>query len=197
MATNLRKTVRNNFASVAALLGYGMILATTVVPAHALPQSDTNYAATLSSISQKSITVAQAETFPVQGMQEDTVVKKGYMKTSFNLDSNGNLNAITKTWSDVNLKGFTGGVSIAFTDASGSVIWSTEQQRYGVDGKFIGKSDRTENWQAKIPAEFLSRISGYAILQEHNPTPRSLVDWVQSPEGQKKIKAIKTIFGKS
>jgi hypothetical protein len=95
---------------------------------------------------------------------------EGYMETSFDLDSNGNLNARTKTWTDVKLKGFTGGVLIAFTDASGSAIWSTEQQRYGVDGTFIGNSNRTENWQAKVPPGTLSRISGYAILQEHTPS---------------------------
>jgi hypothetical protein len=195
MATNLRKTVKNNFALVAVLLGYGMTLA-TIMPAHALSKSDFNHAATLSPIRQKSITVAQTATFPVQGTRKDEVVKKGYMETSFDLDSNGNLNARTKTWTDVKLKGFTGGALIAFTDASGTAIWSTEQQRYGVDGKFIGNSNRTENWQAKVPPEILSRISGYAILQEHTPKGRTL-DWLRSSEGQETIKSVVNIFRKS
>lgn len=196
MATNLRKTVKNNFALVAVLLGYSMTLATTVVPAHALSKSDVNHAANLSPIPQKSITIAQTATFPVQGTRKDDVVKKGYMETSFDLDSNGNLNARTRTWTDVKLKGFTGGVLIAFTDASGAAIWSTEQQRYGVDGKLIGNSNRTENWQAKVPPEILSRISGYAILQEHTPRGRAL-DWIRSPEGQETIKGLINIIRKS
>ena len=136
-------------------------------------------------------------TFPVQGTSEKTVwKKKGHMKTSFDLDSNGNLNATTKTWSDSKLAGFTGGVIIAFTDASGIAIWSTEQQRYGVDGKAIGNSNRTENWQAKVPPEILSRIGGYAIVQEHTPRGRAL-DWFRSEEGQQTIKnALVLIRGK-
>jgi hypothetical protein len=180
-----------------SLIALGMTLATiTVVPAHALSKSDTNHAATLSPIPQKSITIAQTTTatFPVQGNRKDDVVKKGYMETSFDLDSNGNLNARTRTWNDVKLKGFTGGVFIAFTDASGFPIWSTDQQQYGVDGKSIGRSDRTETWQAKVPPEILNRISGYAIVQEHTPRAR-VWDWVQSAEGQQTIKALFKLFG--
>lgn len=74
MATNLRKTSRNNFALVAVLLGYGMTLATTVVSAHTLSKSDVSPAATLSSIPQKSMTIAQVEldqeqAAPVQDVQ--------------------------------------------------------------------------------------------------------------------------------
>lgn len=135
----------------------------------------------------------QTTAFPVGGTRKNEVVRKGYMETSFNLDSNGNLNARTRTWTDVKLKGFTGGVLIAFTDASRTPIWSSEQQRYGVDGTYIGKSDRTENWQAKVPPEIVSRITGYVILQEY--TPRSRVfDWIRSPEGQQIIKDIVSLF---
>lgn len=197
MATNLRKTVKSNFALGAVLLSSTMTLVTTtVVPAHALSKSDINHAATLSPIPQKSITIAQTATLPVQGNRKDEVVRKGYMETTFDLDSNGNLNARTKTWTDVKLKGFTGGVVIAFTDASGSAIWTTEQQQYGVDGKLIGNSNRTENWQAKVPPEILSRISGYAIVQEHTPKSRLLntLGWAVSSEGQQKIKAVISFF---
>lgn len=193
MVTKLGKTVKTNFALLTVLLSSTMTLASTIVPAHALSQSNVNHAVTLSPTSQKSIIIAQTVTFPLQGSRKDDVVKKGYMETSFDLDSNGNLNARTKTWTDVKLKGFTGGVLIAFTDASGNAIWSTEQQRYGVDGKLIGNSNRTENWQAKVPPEILSRISGYAILQEHTPRGRAL-DWIRSSEGQQTIKAIVSFF---
>lgn len=193
MATNLRKTVKANFALLTVLLSSTMTLATTIMPAHALSKSDVNHAVTISPTSQKSIIIAQTATFPLQGSRKNEVVRKGYMETSFDLDSNGNLNARTRTWNDVKLKGFTGGVFIAFTDASGFPIWSTEQQRYGVDGKVIGKSDRTENWQAKVPPDILSRISGYAIVQEHTPRGRVL-DWIRSSEGQQTIKAIVSFF---
>ena len=177
------------------LLGSGMMLATTL-PAHALSKSDVNHAVTLPPTGQKSTVIAQAAPSPMQGAQKNEVVKKGYMETSFNLDSNGNLNAKTKTWTDVRLKGFTGGVLIAFTDLNGAVIWSTEQQQYGVDGTWVGKSSRTENWPAKVPPETLGKIVGYAILQEPTPRGRAL-DWLRSSEGQATIKSIVKIFSKN
>ena len=194
MKTNLKKTITNNLAIATVLLSSAMPFAATINPANALSKSEVNHASILSPTPQKSITIAQAQnlTFPVQGKRKDTVVKKGYMETSFDLDSNGNLNAKTKTWTTRKTSGFTGGVLIAFTDKSGNAIWSTEQQRYGVDGKWIGNSSRTENWQAKVPPEILSRIGGYAIVQEHTPRGRAL-DWITSPQGQRVIKTL-TIF---
>jgi hypothetical protein len=189
MKTN-PKTVKNSLALVAALFGCGMTLATTA-PVYALSKSNDLHAATLSPspVERKNITVAQAATAPIQGVQENEVKRKGYMKTSFNLDSDGNLNAITKTWTNVRLSGFTGGVYIVFVDSSGSAIWSTDQQRYGVDGTAIGNSSRTENWQAKVPPQISSQIKGYAIVQE--PTPRGrILEFLRSKEGQETIKGI-------
>lgn len=191
MKTNPQKTVKNSLTLLTALFGCAMTLA-TIAPVYALSKSDVNQAATIAPTGQKSIIVAQA-TRSVQGNRKDEVIRKGFMETSFNLDSNGNLNAMTKTWSDMNAKGFTGGVVIVFTDASGGAIWSTEQQTYGVDGKWIGKSSRTETWRAKVPSEIRSQISGYAIYQEHAPRGRTLA-WLQSPDGQATIKAVVTII---
>ncbi|MGB3649997.1 MAG: hypothetical protein WBA41_02135 [Rivularia sp. (in: cyanobacteria)] len=192
MTTNLKKTISNNLAIATVLLSSGMPFAATIMPANALSKSEVNHASILSPTPQKSITIAQSLNFPVQGTRKDTVVRKGYMETSFDLDSNGNLNARTKTWTTRKTSGFTGGVLIAFTDASGNAIWSTQQQRYGVDGKWVGNSSRTENWQAKVPPEILNRIGGYAIVQEHTPRGRAL-DWITSPQGQSVIETL-TIF---
>lgn len=138
--------------------------------------------------------VAQASpavTFPVEGEREDNVWKgdKGKMRTWFNLDSNGNLRAGTKTWNDSKFAGFTGGVYIVFTDAAGNQIWNTEQQQYGVDGKKIGNSDREDMWQATVPPDILNRIEGYAIKHEHTPTGR-VWEYLASEQGQQMIKSI-------
>ena len=196
MTTNLQKAAKNNFALISVLLGCSIALTTTVVPAHASSKVDSARTATLSPIPQRSITIAQAATFPVQGMKKDNVVRKGYMETSFALESNGTLNAVTKTWTDVKFAGFTGGVVIALTNADGIPIWATEQQRYGVDGKAIPgkKSSRTENWQAQIPPDILSKIKGYAIIQEHTPRNR-VFDWIKSPEAQQIVKGVIKYFG--
>ncbi len=194
MITNPKKTVKNSLALITALFGCGMTLA-SIAPVYALSKSDVNHAVTLAPTGQKNLTLAQAATAPIQGTQENEVKRKGYMNTSFNLDSNGNLNAITKTWTTVRLSGFTGGVSIVFVDASGSAVWSTEQQRYGVDGTVIGNSKRTESWQAKVPPEIRSQIKGYAIVQE--PTPRGrILEWLRSSQGQATVKAVVKMINK-
>ena len=133
---------------------------------------------------------SQTITFPVNGERQDKI-QSGSMYTRFTLNPNGNLYTTTRTWTKVKLKGFTGGVFIALTDVSGFPIWTTTQQRYGVDGTWIGKSDRTETWQAKVPADILARVEGYAIVQEHTPRAR-VWEWVQSEEGQRTIKAAVT-----
>ncbi len=208
MTTNLRKIVRNNFALVGFLLCCSVTLATTVVPAYALP-SELDSDTTPLSIEQDAITAPQTTddaigqdatttttTFPVQGTQKNDVVRKGYMETSFALESDGTLNAVTKTWTTVKFAGFTGGVIITLTNADGIPIWATDQQTYGVDGTKIPrkKSSRTENWQAQVPPEILSQVKGYAILQEHTPRTRVL-DWITSSEAQQIVKAAMKYFG--
>lgn len=225
MTTNLRKIVRNNFALVGFLLCCSVTLATTVVPAYALPSELDNDATPLS-IEQDAITAPQTTddaieqdattapqttddaigqdatttttTFPVQGTQKNDVVRKGYMETSFALESDGTLNAVTRTWTNVKFAGFTGGVIITLTNADGIPIWATDQQTYGVDGTKIPKkkSSRTENWQAQVPPEILSKVKGYAILQEHTPRTRVL-DWITSSEAQQIVKAAVKYFGNS
>ncbi len=214
--------VGNNFALVGVLLGFSMTLA-TIVPAYALP-SELDNDATPSSIPQDATTAPQTTddaipqdattapqttndatpqgaintttTFPIQGTQKNDVVRKGYMETSFALESDGTINAVTKTWTDVQFAGFTGGVRIALTNADGLPIWSTQQQRYGVDGTRIPKkkSSRTENWQAQVPPGILSKAKGYAIVQEHTPTNR-VIDWANSPEFKQLVKLAVKYFG--
>jgi DNA-binding Xre family transcriptional regulator len=128
-----------------------------------------------------------AISFPINGERHDDV-GGGHMNTSFTINSNGNLYATTRTWTNVKMEGFTGGVFIALTDEEGFTIWTTEQHCYGVDGTWIGRSDRTELWQATVPPDILTRTRGYAIVQRHTPNPR-LLEFLNSQEGQKAIQA--------
>jgi hypothetical protein len=111
--------------------------------------------------------------FPVNGEQHDDV-GGGHMNTSFTINSNGNLYATTRIWTNVKMVGFTGCVFIAIMDEKGFAIWHTEHHRYSVDGTSIGRSDRTETWQATVPLDILSRVKSYGIIQRHTPKARIL-----------------------
>lgn len=167
-----------------------------MLPAHALDKFNTTRGTTISMspFGQKALILAQAANVSVQGTRKDEIIKKSYMETTFGLNSAGRLTARTKTWTNVKLKGFTGGVYIVFVDASGSPVWNSEQQRYGVDGTMVGKSDRTENWSANVPPEIRSQIKGYAIVHEYTPRSR-VMDWVNSPQGRELIKGAVQMIG--
>ncbi len=69
-------------------------------------------------------------------------------------DGNVSANAIsarvegeTRTWTDLKLAGFHASSQVAL----GPVYFQTPQYRYGVDGQWIGQSDRTDVWDVSIP----------------------------------------------
>ena len=195
MVFNFRKTVKRGFALSAILLSSGMPFAANIMPANALSKSEVNETSIVSPTPQKSITIAQNSniSFPIGGEREDQVKKKSHMKTLFSLNSRGNLTATTRTWSRRRFSGFTGGVFIVLTDKSGYPIWTSEQHRYGVDGRNIGRSNRTETWEATVPQNILDRVGGYAIVQQHTPTRRVLKkiqEWTKSPVGKQVIKGL-------
>lgn len=134
--------------------------------------------------------------FPMQGEREDQIVTEtstGNMKTQFTIDSNGDLNANTRTWTSNLLFGFTGSVFIGLVDSFKTLIWRTDLIAYGVDGKIIGKSDRTEVWQAIIPQSIFQRARGYVIVHEHSPK-FPIADWFKTEEGRQFIRDIVQSF---
>lgn len=196
MTSNLKKTIANNLAIATVLLSSGMPFAATIAPANALSKSDFGQTSIVSQTPQKSITVAKhmGIHFPIGGERQDRVKRKSYMKTSFSLNSSGKLTATTRTWSRRRFAGFTGGVFIVLTDGSKNPIWTSEQHRYGVNGRKLGKSDRTEKWQATVPKNILDKVGGYAIVQQHTPT-RRVWKWIFSDDGIKVIKALVKLLG--
>jgi hypothetical protein len=134
--------------------------------------------------------------FPMQGEREDQIatgISTGNMKTRFTIDSNGNLSANTRTWTNDLFIGFTGGVFIGITDSFETIIWKTDMTSYGVDGKLIGKSDRTEVWNAVVPPSIFKRARGYVIVHEHTPK-FPIADWFETDEGKKFIRGIVQSF---
>ena len=181
MTTNLKKTISNNLAIATVLLSSAMPFAATIAPVNALSKSEVSENSIVAPTPQKNITVAKhmGIHFPIGGERQDRVKTGSYIKTSFTLNSSGNLKATTRTWSRRRFSGFTGGVFIILTDRSKNPIWTSEQHRYGVNGRKLGKSDRTEKWQATVPKSILDKVEGYAIVQQHTPT-RRVWKWIGS-----------------
>ncbi len=145
--------------------------------------------------------------FPITGNRKDSVAN-GRMPTSFTLNSNGQLTAVTNTSTGVQLAGFTGGVSIILLDNNKQPIWASKVHKYGVDGCLngvdgclIGTCNHNDNWSDSVPANILSQVRGYAILQQHTPKWLKLAGqrgeqflrWLNSDEGKATVSSIVAI----
>lgn len=135
--------------------------------------------------------------FPIKGSRHDDVAN-GHMQTDFTLDAGGNLNAVTRWWTNVKLKGFTGSVTVVLTDSNRRALWASNPQTHGVDGEWVGDDDRHENWSASVPSNIINEVRGYAILQQHEPKWRfdkaeQFLSWLGSDEGKQTISTIVVI----
>ncbi|WP_377476119.1 MAG: AbfB domain-containing protein [Microcoleus anatoxicus] len=138
-------------------------------------------------------------TFPITGDKENGVAN-GRMRTSFTLNADGSLTAVTNTRTGIKLAGFTGAASVILVDENRQLIWASGVHSYGVDGCFIGRCNRNDNWSENVPPEIMSRVRGYAILQQHNPKWRvfdrgaQFLRWLNSDEGKATVSTIATII---
>lgn len=84
----------------------------------------------------------------------------------------GKLDGITRTWTGILARGFTGGVYVQLRHPNRAVIGVTELRSYGVDGKWVGRSDRTEAWVEQFPAGLAANTVEIEIIQLHTPKDR-------------------------
>lgn len=137
--------------------------------------------------------------FPITGNRENGVAN-GRMRTSFTLNADGSLTAVTNTRTGVKLAGFTGAASVILVDENRQLIWASGVHSYGVDGCFIGRCNRNDNWSENVPPEIMSRVRGYAILQQHDPKWRvfdkgeQFLRWLRSDEGKATLATVATII---
>jgi hypothetical protein len=97
---------------------------------------------------------------------------------SRNMETSGNfstktrlLTATTHTWETTALAGFKGGVSVIFADNHGLILTQAVRE-FGVDGTWIGRSDRTDTWQESIDQNTADHtVSVYVI---HGPDPQDI-----------------------
>jgi hypothetical protein len=99
----------------------------------------------------------------------DTFLGAGHYMTTDATLANGVLKAITRTRTVTWLGGFTGGVHVVLADANDIVIGTSNQQTFGVDGTFIGRSDRTEHWSENIDPDIARRTARLGVVHAWAP----------------------------
>jgi hypothetical protein len=129
--------------------------------------------------------------FPIKGSRHDDVAG-GHMETSITLHNTGRMDGVTRTWTNVNFKGFTGGVCVVLIGDNNHRLWVSELRTYGVDGDEIPlkDSDRTEGWDEQVPKEVLNQVRGVAIVQRHAPDSRLSIWLKTTGEALEEIKPI-------
>lgn len=137
------------------------------------------------------ILLAQSLNFPLKGSKHTELGDHRRMATDITISNNGRIDGVTRTWTDKQWRGFTGSVVVGITDRDGNILYVTNPQTYGVDGKRIPKpSDRTERWTDSVPSNIFSKVGGYAIIHTTNPRDRWR-EWLRTArEGATEIKAI-------
>lgn len=80
----------------------------------------------------------------------------------------GQLDVVTRTKNNVKLTGFTGGVFLLLRTVDGAVIGVTDQQKFGVDGQWIGRYDRTDYWSWSFSPEVAAATAYIEIIQQHS-----------------------------
>jgi hypothetical protein len=108
-------------------------------------------------------------TYGIQSSHEDTVGSHDYMKTKCKLSIHGLLICTTKTWTAAHWEGFTGGVFVILIDGYNQPMGITHVQKYGVDGQYVGVSEREESWWAMFPPELAKIAAKLEIIHQKNP----------------------------
>jgi hypothetical protein len=116
--------------------------------------------------------------------QEDVIdgssPQRMFTKASFWLTGPlaGRLKAKTRTWTGIDLRGFTGGVRIGLLNANGDLVAITHLHSFGVNGDSWllpgGPSDRTEPWDEQFDPNVVALTTQLLIEHEHSGQNRLL-----------------------
>ena len=89
----------------------------------------------------------------------------------------GHVDATTRTYTITMFGGFHGGVNMIYSDADGIAIGMSHTERFGVDGTWVGRSDRTDYWSAELSADLAARTTSITVA--HFWAPDKLEDVVR------------------
>ena len=95
-----------------------------------------------------------------------------HMDTVGVLYDDNSVQAMTHTWSTSAFGGFTGGVWLMFLDGSDNVLGFTNVHTFGVDGTWVGRSSRFDNWSQSLSADVRQGTASIRIAQAWAPQPR-------------------------
>jgi hypothetical protein len=103
----------------------------------------------------------------------DTFLGSGhYMTTNYwlrNTGSGAHLSATTRTRTITMFGGYRGAVQMIFGAADGSPVGASQVHSFGVDGTWIGRSDRTDAWFEDYPSDWADRITSVTVFHFWNP----------------------------
>ena len=111
---------------------------------------------------------------PIWPLHDATSWQKSamHMDADAVLTQGGQLQVHTHTWCTWALKGFTGGCLVMVADANETVIHQWLVWPRGVDGTWIGRSDREDYETQDVPVEVLSRADHLVVACSHMPKDR-------------------------
>ena len=95
-----------------------------------------------------------------------------YLTTHGVVHPSGHIDAQTRTRSVSWFCGYHSGIYLLFADAVGSTIGASTMQVFGVDGAWMGRSDRTDYWSEEIDPEVTARTKTVAVA--HTGAPQVL-----------------------
>jgi hypothetical protein len=126
------------------------------------------------------------------------------MNTWGTIASTGQIAMQTRTRTVTWFGGFHGAVKLIAADANDAPTYQSESHRYGVDGTWIGTSDRTDAWWEDMGSDAAGRTTQVAIFHVWDPNSfQTILDqWVAAAKKLGELiavigdaaKVFKTIF---
>jgi hypothetical protein len=81
----------------------------------------------------------------------------------------GHLQATTRTRTYTAFGGFTGGAQVILVGQNGTMLANTGVHSFGVDGTWVGRSDRTDSWSEQVDQSRAAQATSLAVVHAWTP----------------------------
>lgn len=103
----------------------------------------------------------------------DSFLGAGHYMTTYGVlrkaAEGGHVDATTRTRTITMFGGFHGAVNMLYSDAAGFPVGMSATQRFGVDGTWIGRSDRTDYWSEELSEDWATRTTAITLFHFWQP----------------------------